>query len=235
MSWTLKLLVACMLAGTGGCASLTDHHYEQTQRARAREAWRQHGAKCRNPACEKDYAAGWKDGFYDVATGGKGCPPIVAPCKYWDPDQILVDRDSRRLAYYDGFQDGVASSLQYPPTHYLKLWSSCEFPLATCQNPCGSCPPAISTGGGFVYEGGEFLIEDNYYQTDGVRENGNESNQTPAPEPVVTPEGEKLKKDDSPLIAPPQESSESGTSVRYLGPFELDDYGLASPRITAIK
>jgi hypothetical protein len=120
-----------------GCASLTDFNYEQTQRSRARSAWRNHGVNCQPRAYAHDYESGWKDGFYDVATGGKGCPPVVAPCKYWKPAQITEDCDRARNAYYNGFQDGVACALQYPDTHYLKMWTSCECPGLQCSPQCG--------------------------------------------------------------------------------------------------
>lgn len=137
------ILLTWILMPLAGCASLTDFHYEQTQRARARAAWHEHGVATTPATYASDYRAGWKDGFYDVATGGKGCPPVVAPCHYWQPAQILVDCDQARHAYYSGFQDGVAAALQYPQTHYLKLWSSCECPLPVCENRCATavcCP-----------------------------------------------------------------------------------------------
>ncbi len=231
MSRTLKLLVACMLVVAGGCSSLSDHHYEKTQRARAREAWRHHGAKCKQQVCEKDYAAGWKDGFYDIATGGKGCPPVVAPCKYWDPAQILEDHDQRRLAYYNGFQDGVACSLQYPQTHYLKLWSSCECPLPACETQCAPCSPTLPQPCGLVVEGAEFMIEDDFHDGDSV----------PSPRPVPSMP-QRLQPVEAPrldvpeAIAPPKpiENEDlgpgaSGTNVRYSQPIHLDDLGLAVP------
>ncbi len=68
------LLSALLLAPLAGCSSLSDFHYEQTQHARARAAWRSHG--CAPNCYAKDYEAGWKDGFYDIATGGKGLPTV---------------------------------------------------------------------------------------------------------------------------------------------------------------
>ncbi len=137
------ILTAWMLLPLAGCASLTDFHYEQTQRSRARSAWHEHGVATMPPSYASDYRAGWKDGFYDVATGGRGCPPVVAPSHYWKPAQILADCDQARHTYYSGFQDGVAAALQYPDTHYLKLWASCECPLPVCENRCATticCP-----------------------------------------------------------------------------------------------
>jgi len=224
MGWTLKLLVACTLLGVGGCSALNDHHYEKTQRARAREAWRQHGAKCKDQACEKDYACGWKDGFYDIATGGKGCPPVVAPCKYWAPSQILDDHDSRRLAYYNGFQDGVACSLQYPQTHYLKLWSSCECPLPNCENrcaPCAPCGPLLPEPCGVVYEGAEYLIEDNFPQAQPIptADSGRAAIEHVEPAQEATPVEPEA-------VEPPQpdaaENAVPATSVRYSEPLQLD-------------
>ena len=88
MTGTKWMLAAWMLMPLLGCASLTDYKYEKTQRSRARSAWRDHGSNCKPNCYGKDYQKGWKDGFYDVATGGKGCPPVVAPVTYWKPSQI---------------------------------------------------------------------------------------------------------------------------------------------------
>ena len=146
MRLTGWILAALTLVPLAGCASLTDFHYEQTQRCRARGAWYEHGAATMPTAYGHDYRAGWKDGFYDVATGGKGCPPVVAPCRYWHPAQTIDHCDGARHAYYSGFQDGVAAALQYPDTHYLKLWSSCECPLPVCENRCCPAPACCPDG-----------------------------------------------------------------------------------------
>ena len=162
-AWTLMPLV--------GCASLTDYKYEHTQRSRARSAWRDQGSNCKPNCYGKDYERGWKDGFYDVATGGKGCPPIVAPVSYWKPSQILEDCDRARNTYYSGFQDGVACALRYPQTHFLKLWTSCECPGPMCEKQCcptngcmtggcmpGPCMPGLSLEG--MLDGSEVLESD---------------------------------------------------------------------------
>ncbi len=137
------LLAFWLVTPFAGCASLNDAHYEHTQKARARAAWRCVPDRAKQHCYPKDYEQGWKDGFYDVATGGKGCPPVVAPQKYWRPEQVLESCDNERHAYYDGFQDGAACALRYPDTHYLKLWTSCECPLPRCEYQCApgvNCP-----------------------------------------------------------------------------------------------
>ncbi len=141
-------LVMWLLMPIAGCASFTDARYEHTQKARAKAAWRCVPDQVKQHCYPKDYEKGWKDGFYDVATGGKGCPPVVAPQEYWRPVQILEHCDNRRHAYYDGFQDGAACASRYPDTHHLKMWSSCECPLPTCENQCiaGSACPTGACG-----------------------------------------------------------------------------------------
>ena len=101
-------LVMWLLMPIAGCASFNDSRYEHTQKARAKAAWRCVPDQVKQHCYPKDYEKGWKDGFYDVATGGKGCPPVVAPQEYWRPEQILENCDNRRHAYYHGFQDGAA-------------------------------------------------------------------------------------------------------------------------------
>ena len=145
------MLTALMLMPLLGCASFTDYKYEHTQRSRARSAWRDHGSNCKPNCYGKDYERGWKDGFYDVATGGKGCPPVVAPVSYWKPSQILEDHDRARNTYYSGFQDGVACALRYPQTHFLKLWTSCECPGPMCEKQC--CPTNGCMTGGCMASG----------------------------------------------------------------------------------
>ena len=124
-----------LLFSLTGCATLSDHRYEQTQWRRARTAYRQ--AETGSSRYPSDYKKGWIDGFYEVSTGGSSCPPAFAPSKYWRPKQILDDCDNRRNEYYSGWQDGAACASQYPETHYLKLFETCECTFPRCD--CGVC------------------------------------------------------------------------------------------------
>jgi len=159
----LTMILGSLLLSSG-CASMNDYHYEKSQQMRARLQYHQ----CGNPGCSrypKDYKKGWVDGFYEVSTGGSDCPPAVAPACYWHPDQILEDCDNRRLAYYSGWQDGAARASQFPDTHYLKIWESCDCPFPRCEcaqcggavGSCGctpaGCAPVVSEGG-MVYDNG---------------------------------------------------------------------------------
>ncbi|MCM2373854.1 hypothetical protein [Aporhodopirellula aestuarii] len=129
----------------GGCASINDCCYEKTQTMRAVKEY----VKCGKPECSSyphDYKCGWIDGFYEVATGGDSCPPAIAPARYWKPGQILKDCDNRRYAYYSGWQDGASRASQFPDTHYLRIYETCECPFPRCDKPCGdgACGPCGS-------------------------------------------------------------------------------------------
>lgn len=126
----------------GGCASITDSCYEKTQTVRAFKEY----IKCGKPECSSyphDYKCGWIDGFYEVATGGECCPPAVAPARYYKPEQILKHCDNKRHAYYSGWQDGASRASQFPDTHYLRIYETCECPFPRCDKPCGdgTCGP----------------------------------------------------------------------------------------------
>ncbi|WP_390888975.1 hypothetical protein [Rhodopirellula halodulae] len=136
------LATMLLMVPFGGCASLDDCCYEHTQSARAIVQY----MKCGNPdsSCyPHDYKCGWIDGFYEVSTGGSTCPPAVAPSRYWKPGQILKDCDNKRHAYYSGWQDGAARAEQFPDTHTIRIFETCECPFPRCEEPCadGTCIP----------------------------------------------------------------------------------------------
>lgn len=135
-------VVVLPLALLAGCAGLNDCHYESTQKARAVRQY----VECGKPSCEKfphDYKLGWLDGFYNIATGGPTCPPAVAPQRYWDPKTVLAHCDARRHSYYSGWQDGASRASQFPDTHHLKIFETCECPMPRCDQACGTggCVP----------------------------------------------------------------------------------------------
>ncbi len=140
---TLSLVVTF----SGGCislrdtASLNDDHYEWTQRTRAKSEYRRAG-KPGHGTYAKDYKLGWLDGFYEVATGGPCCPPVIAPQRYWEPDEVLENCDAPRASYYAGWQAGAAQASQFPDTHHLRLHETGECYIPRCDRACGAAGPA---------------------------------------------------------------------------------------------
>lgn len=107
-----RYLILAFFAASGGCASLSDYHYNHVAKSRARAAWS--SAKVELPAeCNnRDFRKGYRDGYLDVSTGGNGaCPPVPPTC-YWGPS--FQDREGllRVQQWYEGFSRGAHDALQ---------------------------------------------------------------------------------------------------------------------------
>ncbi|MEZ6062254.1 MAG: hypothetical protein R3C19_18085 [Planctomycetaceae bacterium] len=135
---------AIAIIAVSGCASLEDCGYETGQRIRTVQAWK-HFNSCQDQCFTRDYASGWKAGFYDVATGGSGCPPLIAPKKYHKPPVFFERDESRRDDWYTGFQDGACFAKTQPDYHYLHVWapgpSMCLTPVCHTET-FPAAPPA---------------------------------------------------------------------------------------------
>ena len=70
----------------------------------------------------RDFRAGFRAGYEEVASGGNGCCPAVPPQKYWSWEFQLAEGRGRTSAWYAGFphgartaeEDGVANWNQMP-------------------------------------------------------------------------------------------------------------------------
>jgi hypothetical protein len=122
-----RCCAVALLLILSGCTGLSDAKYELGQKIRTQQAWRSYDG-CHGQAYTLDYSTGWKAGYYDVATGGEGCPPVVAPRRYWKPPVFCEYDPSRRDEWYCGFQDGAACAKSQPDHHYLKAF----LPPSTC-------------------------------------------------------------------------------------------------------
>ena len=110
-----------VLMSVTGCASLSDGHYERTQKFRTMKAWYHYSWSSEDKfSCH--YRDGWKAGYYDVLTGNCGKAPLVPPQKYWCPSQITNHCDLNRYEWYIGFHDGANCARMTPDTHYIKTW-----------------------------------------------------------------------------------------------------------------
>jgi hypothetical protein len=57
-----------------------------------------------------DYAQGFEEGYYDVASGGDGCPPPLPPEKYWRATYNSPVGQEHVKAWFQGFRDGAAAA-----------------------------------------------------------------------------------------------------------------------------
>lgn len=189
-----------------GCTALSDCKYECDQKIRTCQAWHDFDG-CNDECLTGDYRKGWKAGYYDVLTGGAGCPPLFAPKQYWKPPVFFQHDPGRRNDWYCGYQDGVACAKCEPDHHYLQVWNPCTpacFQSQTVSQPM--IPSDLSP---------ETVSEDVMFEP-GMTETGEPSTSAtsseeppnaeghvdPAPssvtEPPVTPDDSNYEKDPLP-------------------------------------
>lgn len=101
-----------------GCTSLSDCKYEMGQKIRTGQAWHEFDG-CNEQCFTLDYRDGWKQGYYDVLTGGDGRPPVVPPKKYWKPPVFTEHDPSRQNDWFIGYQDGASCAKSQPDFHYV--------------------------------------------------------------------------------------------------------------------
>jgi hypothetical protein len=103
----LYAIVVCF----NGCATVADYRYLYAKKLQAWSAW--HSAKGEVPENKntRDFAKGYKAGFLDVARGGDGTAPPVAPKEYWSAKYSCGDNCSVNL-WYEGFYYGALHALR---------------------------------------------------------------------------------------------------------------------------
>ncbi len=143
-----RLSALALLISLSGCTALSDCKYEVGQKIRTHQAWGEFDG-CQSRCFTVDYSSGWKAGFYDVATGGTGCPPVFAPKKYWKPPVLCEYDPSRRDEWYTGFQDGAAYAKCQPDHHYLHPYLP---PQNCCNVQTVSCPEVVDEPSDFPME-----------------------------------------------------------------------------------
>jgi len=93
-----------------GCTQIQDMRLEARQRRMARAAYVTSPGACNGVPHSVDYAKGFEDGYYDVASGGEGCPPPLPPKKYWGVSYQSPVGQEHVKAWFQGFRDGAAAA-----------------------------------------------------------------------------------------------------------------------------
>ena len=143
-----RLGAFALFLSLSGCTALSDCKYEVGQKIRTHQAWHEFDG-CHSQCFTGDYRNGWKTGYYDVATGGEGRPPVIAPKKYWKPPVFVEYDPSRRDDWYCGFQDGAACAKSQPDHHYLQAYLS---PRTCCPVQSASYPEVFEEPADFPLE-----------------------------------------------------------------------------------
>lgn len=113
------------LAATSGCSPIrgvrdqwaySNGLYQTTSRMRigwrAHQAWTKYSPQFLDEPCLGDFAAGFKQGYHDVANGEDGCPPPVPPRKYWSARFENPEGQSCIAAWFAGYPHGARAAFQ---------------------------------------------------------------------------------------------------------------------------
>ena len=201
-----------------GCTAISDCKYEMGQKIRTGRAWHEFDG-CNEQCFTGDYREGWKQGYYDVLTGGDGRPPVVAPKKYWKPPVFAEHDPTRQNDWCTGYQDGASCAKTQPDFHYVPTFMAPTLHpayyshdavemISTTESP--AAPEVIEP----MPEGGDTSENPSVEPSPGSDPGSN-----PAPTPEAAPpapKGEDYEKDPEPKPTTRNESPESSTTQRLV-------------------
>ena len=107
--------------------------------ALAAKAWHRVKHCYKNRNYYNDFKAGFFDGYADVASGGPGCVPAVAPTTYWGWRYQSRDGQAAVNAYFEGYPLGVKAAEQDGVGH----WGSIRPNVSRPQQPQPFIPAPI--------------------------------------------------------------------------------------------
>ena len=193
-----RLSAFALFLSLSGCTALSDCKYEVGQKIRTSQAWHEYDG-CQDQCFTCDYSSGWKAGYYDVATGGEGCPPVIAPKKYWKPPVFVEYDPSLRDDWYCGFQDGAACAKCQPDHHYLQAYLP---PRTCCPVQAASHPEVFEEPTVLPLEHLQRDQTDGNPATDAAAPLGGPATEEAAPAPSVQPEVQQPSAVPTPATAP---------------------------------
>lgn len=122
------LIVAALALGTFlGCTQIQDWQIDAQYRRRARQAWQAERAEFRHQHHLTHFADGFHKGYYDIASGGTGCPPVLPPRKYWGYLYQSPGGYEKTRQWFGGFEAGVAVAERDGATRWNQIPTSAAF------------------------------------------------------------------------------------------------------------
>lgn len=125
MTWRWAMATASAVFALAGCTNLNEFKIDQRNHALARRAWNCVKDVYRDIEFPSDFAAGFKQAYVDVASGGNGCPPVLPPRSYWTVDYASPEGHRRTQTWFEGYkygatvaeQDGIGVWITLPTGH----------------------------------------------------------------------------------------------------------------------
>lgn len=105
----------CALAGCEAIANQMHEHVEDfkfhvSHKRLADDAWASVEHICGDHPHADDFEDGYKEGYYDRASGFRGCPPPVPPKKYWSVHYQGPEGAEQIFAWFEGYRVGVMAA-----------------------------------------------------------------------------------------------------------------------------
>jgi hypothetical protein len=105
----------------------------------SQNAWRQHRPQFEAHPYVNDFGYGFRAGYCSVASGGNGCPPPVAPRRYWSWKYQTPEGQAKVAAWFEGFPHGVRAAEE----EGIGNWSEIQVSYAVKQEYCDHCKQGV--------------------------------------------------------------------------------------------
>lgn len=147
-------VIACVTVGSGsGCSMLgglsqsdaiDEFMVGYRNQAWSARSWHQNKDKFCNQAHNRDFAAGYRQGYEDVAAGGNGCTPAMPPRAYWGWRYQSPEGQAKVSAWFAGYPHGAKAA----EMEGLGSWSEIRTMLPAHE----TMPPAVIGPEGLPHE-----------------------------------------------------------------------------------
>lgn len=133
--WLTAMVIACAGLGTGsGCSVMNGVQHVVAQNdscdefiigyrnsAWAAKSWHRNKHRFASQPHMKDFAEGYKQGYIDVANGGNGCTPALAPKAYWGWKYQSPEGQAKVGAWFAGYPHGARAAEEDGVGHWGEI------------------------------------------------------------------------------------------------------------------
>ena len=149
-SLALGLGLLVMLSGCANIQEMQSRHWTKRLAAKAYKA--DPGTPRKGPVA-RDFERGWREGYYDVARGSDGQPPLLPPQSYWTFKYQNCEGAQKIASWYEGYllganaahEDGIGQ-FNVIPTSPLKDCGVCSANRGCQPCQCGAGQGAAPGG-----------------------------------------------------------------------------------------
>jgi hypothetical protein len=104
------------------CDCVDDFMTNYRNRAMAEKAWHCRKDRFGQQMYMREYKEGFIDGYLEIAEGGPGCCPTVAPSRYWGWQYQSANGQAAVNAWFEGYPMGVQAAEQDGVGHYQHVF-----------------------------------------------------------------------------------------------------------------